>query len=220
MAQEADLHLAPRPGTNLALMNAILHEVIANGWYDKDYVTAHTIGFDQLAKLVAEYPPERAAEICGIPAGQVREAAAMLGTSERLLSTVLQGFYQSNQATAASCQVNNLHLLRGMLGRPGAGLYQMNGQPTAPKEPERLHAQLFTGARSGPLGLLRDLQDLHLMACQSDICWTVIGQADQGALDEDLRSLVHDCESQTALQVTWLRTRMKQAAPQVLVVAA
>jgi anaerobic selenocysteine-containing dehydrogenase len=39
--------------------------------------------------------------------------------------------YQSNQATAASCQVNNLHLLRGMLGRPGAGLYQMNGQPTA-----------------------------------------------------------------------------------------
>ena len=47
------------------------------------------------------------------------------------VSTVLQGFYQSNQATAAACQVNNLHLLRGMLGRPGAGLYQMNGQPTA-----------------------------------------------------------------------------------------
>jgi len=44
---------------------------------------------------------------------------------------VLQGFYQSNQATAAACQVNNLHLLRGMLGVPGAGIYQMNGQPTA-----------------------------------------------------------------------------------------
>ena len=44
---------------------------------------------------------------------------------------MLQGFYQSNQATAAACQVNNLHLLRGMLGRPGAGIYQMNGQPTA-----------------------------------------------------------------------------------------
>jgi ferredoxin-nitrate reductase len=47
------------------------------------------------------------------------------------VSTVLQGVYQSNQATAAACQVNNLHLLRGMIGRPGAGLYQMNGQPTA-----------------------------------------------------------------------------------------
>ena len=48
-------------------------------------------------------------------------AAELLGTCERLLSTVLQGFYQSNQATAAACQVNNLHLLRGMIGRPGRG---------------------------------------------------------------------------------------------------
>ncbi len=91
---------------------------------------------------------------------------------------------------------------------------------SAPEEPERLHGQLFTGTRSGPLGLLRDLQDLYLMANQSDICWTVIGQAAQGARDSDLLTLVHDCESQTALQLAWLRTRMKQAAPQALVVAA
>jgi ferredoxin-nitrate reductase len=131
VALEADLHLAPRPGTNLALMNGILHEIIGNGWYDKDYVTAHTIGFEELQKVVADYPPERVADSCGVPVGQLRDAAAMLGSSKRLLSTVLQGFYQSNQATAAACQVNNLHLLRGMLGHPGAGLYQMNGQPTA-----------------------------------------------------------------------------------------
>jgi anaerobic selenocysteine-containing dehydrogenase len=90
VAQEADLHLAPRPGTNLALMNGILHEVIGNGWYDKDYVAAHTIGFDELATLLAEYPPERVADICGVPAGQIRDAAAMVGTARRLLSTVLQ----------------------------------------------------------------------------------------------------------------------------------
>jgi hypothetical protein len=90
----------------------------------------------------------------------------------------------------------------------------------APDEPERLHGQLFTGARGGPLGLLRDLQDLYLMACQSDICWTVIGQAAQGARDNDLLTLVHDSEAQTALQLAWLRTRMKQAAPQALVVSA
>ena len=65
------------------------------------------------------------------PAADVRRAAELFGTSERVLSTVLQGFYQSNQATAAACQVNNLHLLRGMLGRPGCGVLQMNGQPTA-----------------------------------------------------------------------------------------
>ena len=64
-------------------------------------------------------------------AADIREAARIFGTSDRVLSTVLQGFYQSAQATAASCQVNNLHLLRGMLGRPGCGILQMNGQPTA-----------------------------------------------------------------------------------------
>ena len=52
-------------------------------------------------------------------------------TQTRLLSTVLQGFYQSNQATAAAVQVNNMHILRGMLGKPGCGVMQMNGQPTA-----------------------------------------------------------------------------------------
>lgn len=131
VADEADLHLAIRPGTNQALMNALLHEVIANGWYDDAYVRAHTLGFATLADVVGECPPEWAAGICGVPAGQIRDAAALVGTCRRLFSTVLQGFYQSNQATAAACQVNNLHLLRGMLGRPGAGVCQMNGQPTA-----------------------------------------------------------------------------------------
>lgn len=131
VAREADVHLAIRNGTNLALMNALQHELIARGWIDEDYIQAHTLGFDTLAATVRDYPPERAAEICGVPAERIRAAAEILGTSERLFSTVLQGFYQSNQATAAACQVNNIHLLRGMLGRPGAGLCQMNGQPTA-----------------------------------------------------------------------------------------
>ncbi len=131
VAAEADLHVAPRPGTNVALLNAILHELIEKGWYDEDYVAAHTLGFADLSKVVQEYPPERAATICGVDAGLIRDAAALLGGCDRLLSTVLQGLYQSNQATAAACQVNNLHLLRGMLGRPGAGVLQMNGQPTA-----------------------------------------------------------------------------------------
>ena len=66
-----------------------------------------------------------------MPAEDMRRRPSCSATRERLLSTVLQGFYQSNQATAAACQVNNVHLLRGMIGRPGAGVLQMNGQPTA-----------------------------------------------------------------------------------------
>ena len=130
-AQEADVHLAIRPGTNLALLNGLLHEVIERGWTDRVFVDAHTVGFDQLAETVGSYDPERVAGICGVPADQVREAARILGTGERLLSTVLQGVYQSMSATAAACQVNNLNLVRGMVGRPGCGVLQMNGQPTA-----------------------------------------------------------------------------------------
>ena len=131
VAQHATVHLAPRPGTNVALMNALLHEMIANEWIDRDYIDAHLIGFAELSKLVKEYPPERAAEICDVPVEEIREAASILGHAQRLVSTVLQGFYQSHQATAAAVQVNNLNLIRGMLGKPGCGIYQMNGQPTA-----------------------------------------------------------------------------------------
>ncbi|MFG2099388.1 molybdopterin oxidoreductase family protein [Micromonospora echinaurantiaca] len=131
VAREADLHLAVRNGTNMALMNGLLREIIRRGWYDRDYVDAHTLGFDELCRIVDGYPPRRVAEICDVPAADVERAAELLGSAQRLLSTVLQGFYQSNQATAAACQVNNLHLIRGMIGRPGAGIYQMNGQPTA-----------------------------------------------------------------------------------------
>ncbi len=130
-ARRADVHLRVRNGTNMALMNGLLHEIVANGWYDEEYVTAHTMGFEELKSTVEEYPPETVAEICGVAAPEIREAARIIGTSERLLSTVLQGFYQSHQATAASCQVNNIHLLRVMVGKPGCGVLQMNGQPTA-----------------------------------------------------------------------------------------
>ncbi|MGK5498130.1 molybdopterin oxidoreductase family protein [Streptomyces sp. URMC 125] len=125
------VHLAPLPGTNQALMNALTREIIHRGWIDEDYLTRHTLGFDELKDTVEPYTPEHAADICRVPAGDIRRAAEVFGTSERVLSTVLQGFYQSHQATAASCAVNNLHLLRGLLGRPGCGILQMNGQPTA-----------------------------------------------------------------------------------------
>jgi anaerobic selenocysteine-containing dehydrogenase len=130
-AREADVHLAIRPGTNVALINGLLREIITNGWIDRDFIDARTIGFDELRQTVMAYDPDRVAGICEVPAGQIREAARILGTGERLLSTVLQGVYQSMSATAAACQVNNLNLIRGMIGRPGCGIYQMNGQPTA-----------------------------------------------------------------------------------------
>jgi anaerobic selenocysteine-containing dehydrogenase len=130
-AREADLHLAPRIGTNVAVLNGLLHLLIANGHVDRAFVDKHTIGFDDLAKLVAEYPPERVEEISRVPAADLRRAAEMIGTSRMLVSSCLQGVYQSNQATAAAVQVNNLNLVLGRIGRPGCGILQMNGQPTS-----------------------------------------------------------------------------------------
>jgi anaerobic selenocysteine-containing dehydrogenase len=131
VAQAATIHLAPRPGTNVALMNALLHELVATGTVDEEWVESHTVGYDDLRKVVERYTPEVVSAICDVPADQIRAAARLLGGAEALVSTVLQGFYQSHQATAAAVQVNNVHLLRGMIGRPGCGILQMNGQPTA-----------------------------------------------------------------------------------------
>jgi anaerobic selenocysteine-containing dehydrogenase len=131
VARAATVHLAPRPGTNVMLVNALMHEILRNGWIDREYVDKHTVGFDELEKQMQNYPPEAAAEVCDVPAEQIREAARIIGTAERLLSTVLQGFYQSHQATAAAVGVNNINVVRGMLGKPGCGILQMNGQPTA-----------------------------------------------------------------------------------------
>lgn len=125
------VHLAPRVGTNLALMNGLTHELFAHGWVDEAWVDQHTMGVEELRATVAPYTPTRVAEICGVEAEDVRRAARIFGESEAVLSTVLQGFYQSHQATAASVAVHNLHLLRGQIGRPGSGVLQMNGQPTA-----------------------------------------------------------------------------------------
>lgn len=130
-AAEADVHLAPRAGTNVPLLNGLLNLIIEAGHIDQAFIDQHTLGFDKLKQTVAGYPPERVQTLTGVPVDQLRAAAKILGEAGSLVSTVLQGVYQSNQATAASVQVNNLNLIRGMIGKPGSGVLQMNGQPTA-----------------------------------------------------------------------------------------
>jgi ferredoxin-nitrate reductase len=130
-AEKATIHLAPKVGTNLAVMNGLLNLIIKNGAIDQQYINEHTTGFEELKQIVSKYTPEKVQEISGVPADKLREAGYLLSTTKTLVSTVLQGFYQSMQATSASVQVNNIHLVRGLIGRDGCGIYQMNGQPTA-----------------------------------------------------------------------------------------
>jgi hypothetical protein len=87
-------------------------------------------------------------------------------------------------------------------------------------EPERLLADELGETRSGGVGLLRDLQDLYTLASFVDITWTVVGQAGQGLRDRELLDVVTSCEQDTARQLRWLLTRIKQAAPQALIAAS
>lgn len=88
------------------------------------------------------------------------------------------------------------------------------------EEPERLHATGLDKTRSGAVGLLRDLQDLYMLASLTDMTWIVVGQAAQGLRDRELLELVTTREQDTARELNWLRTRIKQAAPQALIAAS
>ncbi|MCF7694640.1 molybdopterin oxidoreductase family protein [Mycetohabitans sp. B2] len=129
--QGADLHLQIRIGTNVALMNGLIHLLIRNGAVDLDFVRKHTVGFELMQSVVAEYSPQRVADICGIEITALETAAQWIGSTERMVSTVLQGFYQAVEATASSSLVNSVHLLRGAIGKRGAGPLLMAGQPSA-----------------------------------------------------------------------------------------
>lgn len=130
-AKEADVHLAPKVGTNIPVMNGLLNLIIQAGHINPEYIAAHTVGFETLKATVSQWTPERVEQVANVPVKDLQAAAEILGTARSLVSTVLQGVYQSMQATAAACQVNNLHLIRGLIGTPGNGIMQMNGQPTS-----------------------------------------------------------------------------------------
>ncbi|WP_284978737.1 hypothetical protein [Arthrobacter sp. fls2-241-R2A-200] len=99
-------------------------------------------------------------------------------------------------------------------------IVQQYGQDSSADEPERLHAEGLSKTRSGPVGLLRDLQDLYLLASLVDVTWTMLEQAGQALRDRNLLAVVEHCQKETKVQRRWLQTRMKQAAPQALIVAS
>jgi anaerobic selenocysteine-containing dehydrogenase len=163
-AAAATVHLANRFGTNVAVLNGLAHLIVAGGHVQQEWVDKHTVGYASLKTTTAKYTPEYVEELSGIPADKLREAARLLVTSPSVLSTVLQGVYQSHQATAAACAVNNLHLLLAQIGKPGCGILQMNGQPTAQNNRE-------AGA-NGEFPAFRNYQNPDHMQSLADV-WKV-----------------------------------------------
>jgi len=127
----ADLHLALKPGTDIALHHAMLHVLLAEDLVDRDYIAAHTEGFEALAAIVRDYSPAAAAEICGIAAADIIQAARWFGQSKASLSLWCQGLNQSSHGTHNNVSLIHLHLASGHIGRPGAGPFSLTGQPNA-----------------------------------------------------------------------------------------
>ena len=130
-AAMADLHLAIEPGTDVALLNGMLHHLIWEGWLDTDFIKEHTDGFEALKTLVRDYTPRIAAELCGISEHALIQAAEWFATSPASLSLYCMGLNQSSHGTDKNLALINLHLATGHIGRPGTGPFSLTGQPNA-----------------------------------------------------------------------------------------
>jgi assimilatory nitrate reductase catalytic subunit len=147
-ARSADLHLALRPGTNVALMNGILQQLIANGRIDRDYIAAHTRNFDALRARVAAYTPQRVARITGLAQADIETAARWIGESREVWSLFIQGVYQSMGATDTVRLICAMHLVTGKIGRPGSAPFSITGQSTAMSNREAGGSSALAGYRN------------------------------------------------------------------------
>ncbi len=130
-ARSADLHLQLNPGTNVALMNGLMQQLIANHWIDRGYINARTRNYDALAAKVASYTPSYVSGITGVPAADIALAAEWIGTSREVWSLFIQGVYQSMGGTDTVRQICAMHLITGKIGRPGSAPFSITGQATA-----------------------------------------------------------------------------------------
>ncbi|OMW47626.1 nitrate reductase [Burkholderia pseudomallei] len=129
-ASDATLHLALQPGTDTMLFNAMLHVLIWDGALDSAFIAAHTHGFDALRDAVRDATPAAAAQVCGLRADDIVQAARWFGAGPSL-SLYCQGLNQSSSGTAKNVALINLHLATGQIGKPGAGPFSLTGQPNA-----------------------------------------------------------------------------------------
>ncbi|WP_218030078.1 bifunctional nitrate reductase/sulfite reductase flavoprotein subunit alpha [Pseudonocardia hydrocarbonoxydans] len=130
-AAKADLFLQIRPGTDLALLNGLLHLVVENGHVDDAFVAAHTEGWAEMQAFLADYPPSAVAATTGLDEDDVRTAARWIGEAGEWTSLWTMGLNQSTHGVWNTNALCNLHLATGAILRPGSGPFSLTGQPNA-----------------------------------------------------------------------------------------
>lgn len=128
LARYAAHNLQFKPGSDVALLNALLNVIVSEGLTDRQYVQAHTEGYEELVQRVASFTPEKMAEVCGIDAETIREVARLYATSQRSIIFWGMGISQHVHGTDNTRCLIALALTTGQIGRPGTGLHPLRGQ--------------------------------------------------------------------------------------------
>nr|BFF11695.1 bifunctional nitrate reductase/sulfite reductase flavoprotein subunit alpha [Microbacterium flavescens] len=130
-AERADLYLPIAPGTDLALLNGLLHLLVVEGAIDREFIVAHTEGWDGMPEFLAEYSPARVAEVTGLAEADIRTAARWIAEAGEWMTLWTMGLNQSTQGTWHTNAICNLHLATGAICRPGSGPFSLTGRPNA-----------------------------------------------------------------------------------------
>ena len=130
-AMAATLHLPVYPKSDLTLLYAVARLLIERDWIDRDYITAHTSGFEAFVEFVQEFPLARATEETGLPAEAIEKFARTIHDGKRVSFWWTMGVNQSHQAVRTAQAIINLALMTGNIGRPGTGANSITGQCNA-----------------------------------------------------------------------------------------
>ncbi|QHB26634.1 bifunctional reductase [Pseudomonas monteilii] len=130
-ADKADLFLQVRPGSDMALLNGLLHLLHRNGHTNPGFIARFTEGWDELPAFLDDYSPERVAAITGLAEADIIKAAEWIGGASNWMSCWTMGLNQSIHGTWHTNAICNLHLATGAICRPGSGPFSLTGQPNA-----------------------------------------------------------------------------------------
>jgi formate dehydrogenase major subunit len=128
LSRYAYKHLAFKAGSDVAMLNAMIHTIITEGLTDEQYIAGYTEGFDDLKQRINEFTPEKMEPICGIPAETLREVARMYARSRASIIFWGMGISQHVHGTDNARCLIALALITGQVGRPGTGLHPLRGQ--------------------------------------------------------------------------------------------
>lgn len=130
-AQMADIHLPVTPGTDVVLLNSLMHVILDEGLEDRAYIDSNTSGYDEFVKVVEEYDPVTASRICGIDEDTIRNVARIYAKADAGMSIWTMGINQSTHGSDGVVGINNMNLITGNIGKPGGTSLSITGQCNA-----------------------------------------------------------------------------------------